>query len=168
MITMKTEELAAKDIMNPNLITVRDDMTVHGLSELLTEKMISGAPVMNAEGKLVGVVSHTDIIRQNERRDRFAKDRKVPEYYEAPNYYLHGWEGRINPEDFNALHVEEDDGYLVRDIMTPMVFEVDQDTPIGEVADRMLRGRIHRLLVTRRGQAVGIITTMDMLKAIAT
>lgn len=158
---MRSDGLTAKDIMSTHVIKVRDDMTVRGLAEFFSEKMISGAPVTDSSGRLVGVVSYADIVRQMDRRDRLSKDR------EAPHYYLHGWEGRLNPEDFKGLHVEEEDGYLVKDIMTPVVFEVDESTPLDEVADRMIRGRIHRLLVTRRGQVVGIVTTMDMLKAIA-
>lgn len=157
--TMKCRGLIAKDIMTKHLVKVRDDMSLQGLAALFSQEMITGAPVTDESGRLVGVVSYTDIVRHLEQRDRLSKDRSNPA--------LHGWEGKLDPEDFAGLHVEEDDGFTVRDVMTPTVFDVDEDMPIAEVADRMLRGRIHRLLVTRDGEAVGIITTMDMLKAIA-
>jgi CBS domain-containing protein len=54
----------------------------------------------------------------------------------------------------------------VKDIMTPMLFKVDENTTIQEVADAMIGGRVHRLLVTHGGKVIGIVTTMDMLKVI--
>ena len=54
----------------------------------------------------------------------------------------------------------------MRDIMTPMLFKVDEDTSLKEVADMMIGGRVHRLFVTHKQKVVGIVTTMDMLKVI--
>jgi CBS domain-containing protein len=81
-------------------------------------------------------------------------------------YYLHGWEDKVDRKDFNMMHVENDDGYLVRDIMTPIIFKVDVSAKLSEMADIMVGGRIHRLLVTENDKLVGIVTTLDMLKAI--
>jgi CBS domain-containing protein len=72
----------------------------------------------------------------------------------------------LAPEDLSAFHIEEKTQMTVRDLMTPIIFKVDENTPIQDVADVMLGGRIHRLLVTRGEQIVGIVTTMDMLKVI--
>ena len=55
--------VAAKEVMNPDVITVRDDMTVQEVAAFLTENQISGAPVEDGEGRLVGVVSYADIAR---------------------------------------------------------------------------------------------------------
>ena len=57
------KHLKAKDIMNSDVLTVRDDMTVHELANFFTDKMISGAPVVNNMGQLLGVVSLSDIVR---------------------------------------------------------------------------------------------------------
>jgi len=62
--------------------------------------------------------------------------------------------------------VEVDQGLTVRDIMNPVVYKVWKDTPIHEMADLMIKGRIHRLLVMDEDRVVGIATTMDMLKAV--
>jgi len=58
-------ELRAKDIMTKNILKVREDWSVHRLAEFFAENSISGAPVISTDGKLVGVVSLTDIILQN-------------------------------------------------------------------------------------------------------
>jgi CBS domain-containing protein len=50
--------------------------------------------------------------------------------------------------------------------MTPMIFDVNEDTKVKQVADTMIRGRIHRVFVTREGKLTGVITTVDMLEVI--
>lgn len=85
---------------------------------------------------------------------------------EPHDYYLHGWEGRLAPEELTSFHIEQPPAGTVREIMTPIVFKVDESTPVQEIADTMITGRIHRLLVTSNGKIVGIVTTMDLLKAI--
>ncbi|MFQ5675044.1 MAG: CBS domain-containing protein, partial [bacterium] len=68
---MKT--LRAKDVMNTNVLTVNNDMTVHELALFFTENMISGAPVVDEAGKLLGVVSLSDIVRNDDRRSRWSR-----------------------------------------------------------------------------------------------
>ncbi|MCH8875047.1 CBS domain-containing protein [candidate division KSB1 bacterium] len=154
------KNLIAKDIMNSNIISVHDDITVHELAHLFTEEMISGAPVLNEDGKLIGVVSLSDIVRNDERRAAIIKNKH------ESDYYLHGWEDDLNRGELEDLHLEEDDGFKVQDIMTPLIFKVPETEPISEMAETMIGGRIHRLFVTRADKVVGIVTTLDMLKAI--
>ncbi|MDZ7343643.1 MAG: CBS domain-containing protein [candidate division KSB1 bacterium] len=152
--------LTAKDVMNPHVISVPADWTIEELAQFLVDKAITGAPVKDEEGKLIGVVSLTDIVRH----DSLAEMELRAD--EPHDYYMRGWEDQLAPEDLSSFHVEEKPQVFVRDIMTPMIFKVDEHTSIQEVADTMIGGRIHRLLVTREGRVVGIVTTMDMLKVI--
>jgi predicted transcriptional regulator len=152
--------LTAKDVMNSNVISVPADWTIEELSQFLIDKAITGAPVKNEDGKLVGVVSLTDIVRH----DSLAEvDLRADEPHD---YYMHGWEDRLSPEDLTSFHIEDKPQALVRNIMTPMIFKVDENTSLPEVADTMIGGRVHRLLVTRGGKVVGIVTTLDLLKVI--
>ncbi len=82
------------------------------------------------------------------------------------DYYLSGWEDNLNSDEIQELHLEEDDSLTVRNIMTPLIFKVKETELISAMSDIMIGGRIHRLLVTRDEKVVGIITTLDMLKAI--
>lgn len=152
--------LTAKDVMNPQVISVPAEWTIEELAQFLVDKAITGAPVKNEAGKLIGVVSLTDIVRH----DSLAEMELRAD--EPHDYYMHGWEDRLTPEDLSSFHIAEKPQVYVRDIMTPMIFKVDEHTSIQEVADTMIGGRIHRLLVTRESRVVGIVTTMDMLKAI--
>ena len=85
-------KLSAADVMNTRVLTVRPDMTARELAGFLVENQISGAPVLDAHGKLVGVVSLTDIAESDAER--------APE--EAPG---HGWEGKVAAEEMRGLHV---------------------------------------------------------------
>ncbi len=153
------KRLTARDIMNADVITVREDMPIRDLANLLTDKMITGAPVVNKKGQLVGVVSASDIVRNEAHRAAIVQDN-------VSSYYLHGWEDQLSIDEIDMFHVEAGEDLTVRDIMTPIIFKVSEDTPISEMADAMIGGRIHRLIVTRDDKVVGIVTTLDMLKAI--
>ena len=65
-----------------------------------------------------------------------------------------------------GFHIESDSQVSTRDLMTPMVFQVAEDAGVQEVAAMMVNGGIHRVLVSRRGQVVGIVTALDMLKVV--
>lgn len=152
--------LTAGTIMNPSVITVRDDTTVHEAASLLTDYSISGAPVVDEKGKLVGVFSVTDIALDAAERGQEVETR----FFRS--FYTQGWEDTLDPEDFESLHVEQEDR-LVRDVMTPTLYTISEGTTVGEVAKTMIAGRIHRLFVTRKGELVGIVTTIDLLKLFA-
>ncbi len=148
--------LTARDVMNPEVLAVRDDRTVADLADFLVDNEISGAPVEDAEGRLIGVVSLTDVARVLGGHDQAVIDHPQPEYY------LRGWEDRFNPEDVAGLRVAESD-LTVGEIMTPKVFAVEDEMPISKVAEKMIHGHLHRLLVTRDRKVVGIISTSDLL-----
>jgi CBS domain-containing protein len=155
-------KLLAKDIMNPHLLSVGMEWSIEQLADYLIENHISGAPVISESGKLLGVVSMTDIVRY--RSMPLTDDRDRPD--DPHDYYIHCPERRYSPAEIESFSIEAESLVTVRDIMTPTTFNVDEDTTLQEVADAMLRGGIHRVFVTRDEVPVGIITTMDILSAI--
>ena len=150
----------AEDVMNPEVVSVSDDLPVQQLADLFVEKGISGAPVVNSTGRLVGVVSATDIIEKANNGDIIVTDRS------DSSPASRGSTERFDDEDTRRFHLEAD-GVLVRDIMTPTVFTVSVNTPVSEVARTMLAGHIHRVFVTSNSRMVGIISTSDMLQLVA-
>lgn len=152
-----TKELSAKDIMNPEVIKVREEMPVKELASLFTSQAISGAPVENSDGDLVGVVSVTDIVGATSMGGREIVSTN------EPNFYVRGWEEEVSLDELGELHLEEE-GLLVKDIMTPSVFAVEHDAPIHHVAESMMESHLHRLLVVENDKVVGIISTSDMLQ----
>jgi CBS domain-containing protein len=150
--------LVAKDVMNPEVLTVREDMTVQEVATILVENEISGAPVEDAQGHLVGVVSLTDIAMTAADSAGIEPDRT------NPDYFVRGWEEKFSPDEMlkEGLHVEAE-SVSVREIMTPALYSVPDETPVAQIAEMMIDGHVHRLLVTRNKQVVGIITTSDLL-----
>lgn len=152
--------LTARDIMNQDVLSVGMDWSVDQLADFLVENSISGAPVVSEDGKLAGVVSLMDIVRY---RSMPATDNIDDEPHE---YYIHTSELNYSNEEIESFHLDAESLTSVKDIMTPRTFEVSEDTKIRDVADVMIRGNIHRVLVTRSDALVGIVTTMDMLRII--
>jgi len=150
--------ITASDLMNPEVLTVRGDMSVRDLAAFLVDNEITGAPVEDEDGKLVGVVSLIDIVEIAAGDEPAARARESAN----PDFYVRDWEDQLSEEDMETLHIEEED-IFVREIMTPQIFSVEEDARVAEVARMMLDGHIHRVLVTRDDKPVGIISTSDLL-----
>jgi CBS domain-containing protein len=148
--------ITASDLMNPRVLTVRQDLTVRELANVLVENEISGAPVEDRSGKLVGVVSLTDIAAA------LADDEEL-EGGERGDFFLSEWEDDgMSREEIEELGLDEAE-LTVAEIMTPEVFTVREDTPVSEIAEAMIQNHVHRILVTREDRVVGIISTSDLL-----
>jgi CBS domain-containing protein len=148
--------ITAADLMNPEVLTVREDMSVQELAAYLVDNEISGAPVEDREGRLVGVVSVVDVAAVASEDPELGPERG------NPAYYGHGFDDSLSPEDLEDLRVGEGK-LMVSDIMTSAVYAVPEDATVSEVASLMLKGHLHRVLVTRGEKVLGIISTSDLL-----
>ncbi|HEY7442822.1 MAG TPA: CBS domain-containing protein [Vicinamibacterales bacterium] len=146
-----------KDVMNPDIMTVADDMTTDELVQYLAEREISGAPVVDGQGHLIGVVSMTDIGRHLAEPSDFAPSRP-PDFYNDTD--------EVTLEDLGQRYVEER-AATVRDVMTPVIYQVEVTAPVAEAARIMIEHHIHRLVVTQGKEPVGIITSIDLLRVVA-
>lgn len=149
-----------RDVMNPDVITVRDRMTAEELAACFEENEISGAPVVDDDGRLVGVVSLKDLARCVTGSGHPAPDRS------DPAYYLREWEDQLNTEDFKQLHVI-DTQTTVADLMSTVVHSIPEGVSARACARKMLEHRVHRLLVTEGGELKGIVTSFDLLQLVA-
>jgi predicted transcriptional regulator len=147
-----------KDLMNPDIMTVADEMTTDELARYLIEREISGAPVVDSQGHLIGVVSMTDIGR-NMAEPSDVESPRSPGFYRdiAADFTL---------EDPGERYLDERT-VTVRDVMTPVIHQVPSTASVGEAARIMVDHHIHRLVVTQGKEPVGIITSMDVLKMVA-
>lgn len=143
-------QLTAGDIMTTSPVTVDPNQTIVELVALFRKNLISGAPVVNANGILVGVVTLRDVAFTGLRGDQ------------EPGYFV----GADHRQEEMELTWNLDPMTPVEKIMTPMVFRVDIDTPVEKVADKMLRGKIHRMMVISNEKLVGVVTCSDMLKVV--
>jgi len=147
-------ELQAKDIMTKKVITINKNASIGELSELLIKNKISGVPVVDSDGKLVGIATEGDIIVQN-------ADLHFPRYFKLLDsvIYLESLGNfKRNLRKYLATKVG--------DIMTEKVRVVKKDTPVNKVADMMIENNINRVpVVDERGSLVGIITRADIVKS---
>lgn len=144
----------ASDIMTPEPVCIDLGTTLRQTARIFEEHGISGAPVVDGGGRLVGVVSRSDLIRR----------------------CLEGGDDR-DPVLLVELLGSDDDpdagplperSILVEDCMSPEPITAGPTTPLKELAARMVEARVHRVIVIDRGRIpVGIVTSLDLVKALA-
>ena len=147
-----------KDLMNPDIMTVADEMTTDELARYLIEREISGAPVVDSQGQLIGVVSMTDLGRNMAEPADLASSGSSGFYRDDA--------ADLTLEDLGQRYVEQR-AVTVRDVMTPVIHQVPVTASVAEVARIMVEQHIHRLVVTEGKEPVGIITSMDLLRMVA-
>jgi CBS domain-containing protein len=146
------EELTAADIMTPGVLSVSPDTPLREIARILCDRGISGVPVTDAEGRVVGIVSETDLIDENKRRSAL------------PRMALFGV--IILPERVIQQAFNEGDTLTAKDVMTKRVFTLAEEVPAREVAEEMVQRKINRIPITRDGKLVGIVTRADVLRAV--
>ncbi|MGE0461468.1 MAG: CBS domain-containing protein [Vicinamibacterales bacterium] len=142
--------------MTPVVVTVTDDMSTNDLVRRLVEQEISGAPVVDGQGHLVGVVSMTDVLRRIS--DEHAAALGSGFYDVDP--------ADLTLEDLGQRYVEQQ-AVTVREIMSPVIHSIEETALVADVARLMLDQHIHRLVVMRGSDAVGVVSSLDLLKLIA-
>ena len=141
-----------KDVMTPHVLTVTPDESVFVAARLMLREKISGLPVVDSLGNLVGIVSEGDFLRRAETGTKRQRPKWV-EFFLGP--------GRLADEYVNFS------GRKVRDIMTDEVRTVTQDAPLEEVVRLMERHHVKRVPVVEAGKIVGIVTRANLLHAMA-
>ena len=147
--------MLVREVMTHKVLTAGSDWTLAELKTFLLEHSISGAPVVDAHGKLVGVVSATDVMRSED----------TPEMTEG-GYFATSLDRPLGEEELSSLIIEGAPPQIVGDVMTPVVFQIAADAPVDEAADTMARGRIHRIVVTEGDAVVGIVTALDLVRVL--
>jgi CBS domain-containing protein len=148
------------DVMQREVLAASAGWSLEELAGFLVDNGISGAPVTEEDGELVGVVSMTDMVRHSSMPSR------GEDTGDTHDVYLYELERQLGHEELMMFHTRNDSPVHVREIMTPMIFKVEEDTSVQEVAETMLRGRIHRVFVTQGNTLTGIVTALDMLRVI--
>lgn len=146
--------LQARDIMTSEVITVTPETPVLELAKLLAAHKINGAPVVTAEGQLVGVVTQSDLI------DR-VKKLELPHVITIldAHFFLE------RPSTFKK-NLEKMLGNQVADIMTSPPVTIPPDMPLEDIASTMARRQVHTLPVMEGGKLVGVIGKIDIIRAL--
>jgi CBS-domain-containing membrane protein len=141
-----------KHIMTWPVFSIGPDATVLQAVQLMLRHKISGLPVVDAEGKLLGIVTEGDFLRPTET----ATERRRPNWLN----FLMG-PGRL-ADDYVHTHTRK-----IADVMTPEPYTVTEDTSLEEVVHLMEKHRIKRLPVMREEGLIGIVSRANLLHALA-
>ena len=144
--------MRAYEIMTPQVITVGPETAVSEAARLMLQYHISGLPVVDAQGRLIGIVSEGDFLHRTETETQHSRSR---------------WLSYIAGIDRAAIEFSREAGRRVCDIMTPDPFTATEDMRLDEVVDVMESRKVKRLPVMRNDRLVGIITRSDFLIAVA-
>jgi len=149
------KQYAAQDIMSKTILSVKPDTTVKELAKFFLEHQLSGAPVLDEQGKLVGIVTEGDVIFRdaNVHLPTVVTIFDSIIYLENPHKYEHELQKII--------------GGKVADIMTQDIVTITPQTSMQEMATIMHEKKRHLLPVMEQEQLVGIVGKADLVKAIA-
>lgn len=156
-------DIKASDLMQGGLITLSADAPLGDAIRTFEENKISGAPVTDRAGKLVGVLSISDVARMDHVRGGRIET-------ERADYYL------ANPlDDDSDRDFSEMDDYspvsggteTVREWMNPVIISIAREASLKEVCEVMARESVHRVLVAEDDIAFGIISTLDVVRFLA-
>ena len=142
--------MKARDVMTRNVISLGPDATVLQAARLMLQHHISGLPVVDPNGALVGILSEGDFLRRRETATERRRSRWL-EFLMGP--------GKIASE-YTHSH-----GQKVSEVMTDEVQTVDEDADLEAVVELMERHRIKRVPVTGGGKMTGIVTRSNLMHA---
>jgi CBS domain-containing protein len=147
--------LAARDIMTKKVITVSPETLVSDLAKTLAGKNIGGVPVVDADGRLVGIVTQSDLVER-------VQELKLPPAINILDFHVY-----LQIPSHLFRKVEKMLGATVADVMSPKPLTVSPETPVPQIAALMAEQKVHTLPVLEQGKIVGIIGKMDLVRAVA-
>jgi CBS domain-containing protein len=145
--------LVAADVMTTDVITVTPETAVRDVATLLHSKRISGVPVVDAAGQILGIVTEGDLVLREAIAGEHPRSWWLT-LFDNPN---------VLARDYAKTH-----GRFARDIMTTSVISVGPTATLPEIAKTLERRRIKRVPVIKDGLLIGIISRSNLLQALAT
>jgi CBS-domain-containing membrane protein len=149
MLPSAGDRVAIADVMSRDVVCVTKDVSIESLTALFLERGIGAAPVVDAEGYPIGMVSKTDLVRE---------------------HWQNGDTAEVNDsgEMVDGMHVSEVTRATVADIMVAIAFTLQEDEPLSRAAAVMAVERVHHLpVVAADGRVVGILSSLDFVRWVA-
>ena len=146
--------LKIKDIMTTNVVTFSPDTDIASAAKVLLEKKINGAPVVDEQGAIVGILCQSDLIVQQ-------KKFPIPSLFTL----LDGFVSMTSMKRLEA-DIHKMSAATVADAMSPNPVTVTPETPIEDAVSLMVEKSLHTLPVTDGGQLVGILGKQDILRTL--
>jgi predicted transcriptional regulator len=175
--------LTVRDVMTADVLTLSAQCTLREAAEALTARRVSGAPVIDG-GRVIGTISASDILAFESTLPGVPTEREAVENLlddpvdwtdetEPPaSHFTEMWEdaGAEVSERFESIDGPEWDvlgEHTVQEAMAPQVIAIAPDAAVQLAAEAIQRAAIHRVLVLDDNRLVGIVTTMDITRAVA-
>jgi CBS domain-containing protein len=147
--------LKASDIMKTDIVKVPYDMTVEELARVFIEKNVTGVPVLDADGKLIGMVTENDLISRN-------KKLHIPTVMRLFDAFI-----PLEGSDTMEKEIKKMSATQAGDICTRELVTIDENASLEEIATIMSEQGVHHLPVVHDGELVGVIDQHDVIKGIA-
>ncbi|MDH3594869.1 MAG: CBS domain-containing protein [Rhodospirillales bacterium] len=145
--------MRAQDVMSTKVVTVSSDTSISDLANLLLRHRISAVPVVDAEQRILGMVSEGDLLHRAET---------------GTEHRHSWWLSLLATVEDTARDYVKSHGVRASDVMTGDVVTVEEDTSLAEIAQLLEERRIKRVPVTRDGKLVGLVSRADLVRALAT
>jgi CBS domain-containing protein len=144
--------MKARDVMVSPVITVKPSASIREVAQIFLERRISGAPVVDDHGKLVGIISEGDLMHRSE----------------AGTERRHSWWLRpFIPDDTLANEFTQAHARKVSDVMVRKVITASPETPLHEIAAILEKNSIKRVPIVENGRPVGIVSRANLIQAVA-
>ena len=140
-----------RDVMTKDLLAVAPDTGLSSCAELFAKHEISGAPVVRPDGSVCGVISVSEISQRHE-------DTRARAGYSVFYRLVDG----VPVEQGSDT---EDSAGRVEDVMSTELLSINADADLKEAGAKMLEHHVHRILVVEDGKCVGIVSTLDLIRA---
>jgi CBS domain-containing protein len=152
--------MLVKEIMKKKVVTLKPDDTIKDVVLKFSKHNISGAPVVDDSGKVIGMVSETDVMSTLERMGK-----EVKMVYLSPALSMVGLSFKETPSEKKVEEIFKDVSDIkVSDMMKKNVKSVAPDDRVKAVIDIIASGKINRVPVVKNGKLVGIVTRGDIIR----
>lgn len=148
-------ETPLAEIMTKEVVCVRADVDLEVIRDLMVERGFGGVPVVDPDGRPVGIISRADVLRsEHDREGGDESERVTAQPHERENLGF----GK-------GFHVFEPAKVLARDVMSPLVLALHENSNIGQASSLMAYEGVHRLpVVADDGKVVGLLSSLDVLR----
>ncbi|MEM5365841.1 CBS domain-containing protein [Paraburkholderia azotifigens] len=145
--------MRAIDVMTTSVVFAHPHMTVREAAQILVEKNVSGMPVVDDKGELLGMITEGDLLHRAEIGTGAGKRAWWLEFL-------------ASTRELASEYVREH-SHRVSDLMTKDVVVVDEDTPVADIAELLERHRIKRVPVVKNGRVTGLVSRANLIRALA-
>ena len=152
---------AAADLMQRDIVTVSPDTTLREALALMTGNHVTGLPVMDNHGRCVGLITASDILNYEDEHADTSGEVGSASFFDPDTQQ---WDSVL----FSSFGLEEFGDVPVQDVMTRELISVKRDTPLKDVAQRMIDAGVHRVLVMGKdARLYGILSAYDFVRMVA-